>query len=80
MPTLRGSVLAALHTRLSALPATALCVEELLERAIATELLILRDGSPGLPEVTLPQLAYQRRAAVGHRYFSEDEGARYVPS
>ncbi len=47
MPTTRETILTALHTRLSALPATALRGEVLPERVPAAGLLILRDGEPG---------------------------------
>ena len=53
MPTSRETILAALHSRLSALPATALRGEVLPERVPADGLLILRDGEPGEPVVTL---------------------------
>ena len=64
MPTPRETILAALHARLSALPATALRGEVLPERVPAEGLLILRDGEPGEPEVTLSPLRYhyQHRA------------------
>ncbi|PRY23528.1 hypothetical protein CLV78_10417 [Aliiruegeria haliotis] len=66
MPTHRETILAALHSRLSALPATALRGEVLPERVPADGLLILRDGEPGEPEVTLSPLAYhyQHRAEI----------------
>jgi len=66
MPTLRETILAALHTRLSALPATALRGDVLPERIPATGLIILRDGNPGEPEVTLSPLTYfyQHRAEL----------------
>lgn len=66
MSTTRETILAALHTRLSALPATALRGEVLPERVPAAGLLILRDGEPGGPEVTLSPLRYhyQHRAEV----------------
>ena len=51
MPTPRETILAALHARLSALPATALRGEVLPERVPAEGLLILRDGEPGEPAV-----------------------------
>ena len=56
MPTVRETILTALHTRLSALP----------ERVPAEGLLILRDGEPGEPEVTLAPLRYhyQHRAEI----------------
>ncbi|MBC9248388.1 acyl-CoA transferase [Paracoccus sp. 11-3] len=58
MPTPRETILAALHARLSALPATALRGDVLPERLPADGLLILRDGDPGEPEVTLSPLSY----------------------
>ncbi|RFU12530.1 acyl-CoA transferase [Rhodobacteraceae bacterium W635] len=66
MPTPRETILAALHVRLSALPATVLRGEVLPERVPTEGLLILRDGEPGDPEVTLSPLAYhyQHRAEV----------------
>ena len=66
MPTTRETILAALHARLSVLPAIALRGEVLPERVPATGLLILRDGEPGEPEVTLSPLAYhyQHRAEI----------------
>ncbi len=66
MPTSRETILTALHARLSALPATALRGEVLPERVPAAGLLILRDGEPGEPEVTLSPLSYhyQHRAEI----------------
>ena len=66
MPTTRETILAALHIRLSALPATALRGEVLPERVPADGLLIVRDGEPGEPEVTLSPLRYhyQHRAEI----------------
>ena len=66
MPTPRETILAALHARLSALPATALRSDVLPERVPAAGLLILRDGEPGEPEVTLSPLRYhyQHRAEL----------------
>ena len=66
MPTPRETILAALQARLSALPATALRGEVLPERVTADGLLILRDGKPGEPEVTLSPLTYhsQHRAEI----------------
>jgi hypothetical protein len=66
MPTAREAILAALYARLSALPATALRGEVLPERVPAVGLLILRDGEPGEPEVTLSPLRYhyQHRAEI----------------
>ncbi|MEL0436684.1 acyl-CoA transferase [Phycobacter sp. K97] len=66
MPTSRESILAALHARLSALAATALRGDVLPERVPSTGLLILRDGEPGEPEVTLSPLRYhyQHRAEI----------------
>lgn len=66
MPTSRETILTALQARLSALPATALRGDVLPERVPTTGLLILRDGEPGEPEVTLSPLAYhyQHRAEI----------------
>jgi len=66
MPSHRETILTALHARLSALPATALRGDVLPERVPAEGLLILRDGEPGEPEVTLSPLAYhyQHRAEI----------------
>lgn len=66
MPTPRETILAALHARLAALPATALRGDMLPERVPAAGLLILRDGEPGEPEVTLSPLRYhyQHKAEI----------------
>ena len=66
MPTPRATILVALHARLSALPATTLRGEVLPERVPTQGLLILRDGEPGEPEVTLSPLRYhyQDRAEI----------------
>jgi hypothetical protein len=66
MPTLRETILTALYARLLALPANALRGEVLPERVPAAGLLILRDGEPGEPEVTLSPLRYhyQHRAEI----------------
>ena len=66
MPTPRETILATLHARLASLPATVLRGEVLPERAPADGLLILRDGDPGDPEVTLSprRYHYEHRAEV----------------
>jgi len=66
MPTPRETILSALHARVSGLPATALRGDVLPERAPAAGLLILRDGEPAEPEVTLSPLRYhyQHRAEI----------------
>ncbi|PZO63614.1 MAG: acyl-CoA transferase [Paracoccus denitrificans] len=66
MPTLRETILAALHAQLSTPPATALRGDALPERVPPDGLLILRDGEPGEPEVTLSPLRYhyQHRAEI----------------
>ncbi len=73
----RGPLLTALHARLSALPATALRGDVLPERVPADGLLILRDGEPGEPEVTLPPLAYhsQHRAEIEAAVHGTDRDA-----
>lgn len=58
MPTPRETILSTLHDRLSTLPATVLRGEVLPERVPPAGLLILRDGDPGAPEVTLSPLRY----------------------
>lgn len=66
MPTPRETIHAALHARLATLPATILRGEVLPERLPTAGLLILRDGDPGEPEVTLSPLTYhyQHRAEI----------------
>lgn len=66
MPPPRETILAALHARLSVLPATALRGDVLPERVPTAGLVILRDGEPGEPEVTLSPLRYhyQHRAEI----------------
>ena len=66
MPTTRETVLAALHARLQPLAAMVLRDEVLPERILPAGLIILRDGQPGEPEVTLSPLRYhyQHRAEL----------------
>jgi hypothetical protein len=66
MHTTRETILTALHTLLQALPATALRGDVLPERVPSEGLLILRDGEPGEPAVTLSPLLYhyQHRAEI----------------
>ena len=66
MPTTRETVLAALHARLQPLAAHLLRDEVLPERIPTAGLMILRDGQPGEPEVTLSPLRYhfQHRAEL----------------
>lgn len=66
MPTARETVLTALHERLQPLAALTLRDEVLPERIPAAGLIILRDGQPGEPEVTLSPLRYhyQHRAEL----------------
>ena len=66
MTTQRETILNALLARLSTLPASALRGEVLPERVPANGLLILRDGQPGDPDVTLSPLRYhfQHRAEL----------------
>ena len=58
MPSVRETILAALHTRLQTLAAPVLRGDVLPERIPATGLIILRDGKSGDPEVTLSPLTY----------------------
>jgi hypothetical protein len=66
MPTARETILQALHALLQSQPAPVLRGEALPERVPAAGLLILRDGEPGEPAVTLSPLRYhyQHRAEV----------------
>ena len=58
MASKRELVLVALHVLLQTLAAPVLRGDVLPERIPATGLVILRDGKPGEPEVTLSPLAY----------------------
>ena len=58
MTSKRETILAALHARLQTLAAPVLRGDVLPERIPATGLIILRDGKPGEPEVTLSPLSY----------------------
>lgn len=58
MSTTRESILAALHARLQTLAAPVLRGDVLPDRIPSTGLIILRDGKPGEPEVTLSPLTY----------------------
>ena len=58
MPTSRETILTALHARLQPLAALILRDEVLPERIPPAGLIILRDGQPGEPEVTLSPLRY----------------------
>ena len=58
MASKRETILVALHTRLQTLAAPVLRGDVLPERIPATGLIILRDGKPGDPEVTLSPLTY----------------------
>lgn len=62
----RETILTALHALLQASPATVLRGEVLPERVPPAGLLILRDGDPGDPGVTLSPLRYhyQHRAEI----------------
>lgn len=66
MPSERATILAALHARLQTLAAPSLRGDVLPERIPSTGLIILRDGQPGEPEVTLSPLRYhyQHRAEL----------------
>ncbi len=66
MPTPRETILQALLATLQTVPATVLRGEALPERVPAGGLVILRDGEPGEPEVTLspPRYHYEHRAEL----------------
>jgi hypothetical protein len=65
-PTPRETILSALQARLATLPAMAMRGKVLPERIPSAGFLILRDGEPGEPEVTLSPLHYhcQHRVKV----------------
>ena len=58
MPSKRETILAALYARLQSLAAPVLRGDVLPERIPGTGMIILRDGKPGDPEVTLSPLTY----------------------
>ena len=58
MPIIRETILSALHAALQNPPEPVLRGELLPERVPAAGLLILRDGDPGEPAVTLSPLRY----------------------
>ena len=58
MASKRELILASLHARLQSLAAPVLSGDVLPERIPAMGLIILRDGKPGDPEVTLSPLTY----------------------
>ncbi len=67
MPTPRETILQALLAALQTVPAATVLREEVLpERLPFAGLVILRDGDPGTPEVTLSPLQYhyEHRAAI----------------
>ena len=61
MPTPRETILTAMHSQLQVLDAVVLRNAVLPERIGREGLLILRDGAPGEPEVTLSPLRYHYR-------------------
>ena len=65
MPSKRELVLAALHVRLQTLAAPVLRGDVQPERIPASGLIILRDGKPGEPEVTLSPLTRSEERRVG---------------
>jgi AcrR family transcriptional regulator len=64
MPTTRETILQALHALLQSQAAPVLRGEVLPERVPAAGLLILRDGDPGEPSVTLSPLRYHYQHAA----------------
>lgn len=67
MPTTRETILQALLAALKTVPGATVLREEVLpERIPASGFLILRDGDPGTPEVTLSPLQYhfEHRAEI----------------
>jgi len=67
MPTIRETILQALLAALEAMPGATVLREEVLPERLPTGgLVILRDGDPGTPEITLSPLAYhyEHRAEI----------------
>ena len=64
MSSVRETILSALYLQLQVLDATVLRGEVLPERLPSAGLLILRDGDPGEPEVTLSPLRYHYQHRV----------------
>ena len=64
MPTTRETILSALHALLQMQPAPVVRGDVLPERVPAAGLLILRDGDPGEPAVTLSPLCYHYQHRV----------------
>lgn len=66
MPTIRETILQALHAALQISPlATVLRGAVLPERIPSGGLLILRDGDPGAPDMTLSPLIYHYQHRAG---------------
>ncbi len=76
MPTTRETILAALHARLQPLAASVLRDEVLPERIPPAGLIILRDGLPGEPEVTLSPLRYHYQHCAELEVIVEAPGNR----
>ena len=79
MPTIRETILTALCVRLSTIPVVIFRGDVLPERVPATGLIILRDGEPGEPEVTLSPHAYhyQHRAEIEAVVQGTNRGAAF---
>ena len=81
MPTLRETILTALADLLRTVPHVPVLRGEVLpERVPAAGLLILRDGEPGDPEITLSPLAYhyQHRAEIEAVVQGDDRDATFA--
>ena len=76
MPTTREAILTALHARLQTLSATVLRDEVLPERIPPAGLIILRDGQPGEPEVTLSPLRYHYQHRTELEVIVQTPGSR----
>jgi hypothetical protein len=79
MPTVRETILSALHALLQTQSVPVLRGEVLPERVPASGLLILRDGDPGEPAVTLSPLRYhyQHRAELEAVVQGQDRDALF---
>ncbi len=76
MPTIRETILATLHVRLTAnLAATVRRNEVLPEKVPTPGLVILRDGEPGEPDVTLnPRTEFYSHRVELELFFSQPTG------
>ena len=77
MPTTRETILAALYARLQPLAASVLRDEVLPERIPPAGLIMLRDGQPGEPEVTLSLLRHVAEVRSMTHFLNQPVGRTY---